>query len=154
MVALDTNRKRQAFYGRIEQRLDGCWNWTGTRTAAGYGVTGIRAGGETRAHRLSYRVHIGEIPNGKVIHHACENPACVRPEHLEAVTDRENLMASASTQARINSEKTHCIHGHPLSGDNLTIQVLRNGKEKRRCKACARRHRLESIERGRSNRAP
>lgn len=60
------------------------------------------------------------------------------PDHLEAVTPRENTMRGA-TPAATNTRLTHCKHGHPLSGGNLSISRDRNGKFMQRvCKACAR----------------
>ncbi len=75
-----------------------CWVWTGATHERGYGVIGRGARGEgnERAHRLSYRLYKGEIPEGKVILHKCGNTFCVNPNHLEAGTQKEN---AADTKA-------------------------------------------------------
>lgn len=66
----------------------GCWNWTGALTK-GYGR--IKVGGRTRiAHRVVYERLVGPIPEGLHLDHLCVNPRCIRPEHLEPVTTREN----------------------------------------------------------------
>ena len=70
--------------------VSGCWRWTGRATREGYGW--VWWDGRARwAHRLSYELHVGPIPEGLVVDHLCGHPWCVNPEHLEPVTERENL---------------------------------------------------------------
>ena len=67
-----------------------CWEWVGTCSAKGYGR--FSQGGQTReAHRVSYVMHKGQIPNGMQIDHICHNPPCVNPEHLRIVTPKQNV---------------------------------------------------------------
>lgn len=77
----------------------GCWLWTGCINPDGYGV--FR---NTSAHRLTYQESRGPIPAGLVLDHRCKNRRCVNPDHLEAVTQRENRRRSATLSASVVSE--------------------------------------------------
>jgi len=68
----------------------GCWIWLKAKKPSGYG--NLRKDGEWWiAHRYYYTVHKGEIPDGMVIDHLYKNSSCVNPDHLEPVTQAENL---------------------------------------------------------------
>lgn len=112
----------------------GCIEWTGRIDRYGYGQ--FRPGGrETTnmgAHRWAYSHFVGTIPDGFQIDHLCRNRACVNPEHLEAVTPRENVMRSLNPPS-LNAKKTHCVRGHPFSDENTDIR--RGGRV---CKTCRR----------------
>jgi hypothetical protein len=66
---------------------DGCWEWQGYRFirrghTTGYGKFGVTPTKTVQAHRYAYELWIGPIPDGMIVHHTCENYACVRPDHL------------------------------------------------------------------------
>jgi len=70
----------------------GCWEWLANKNNAGYGM--IRLGGKGRkalAHRVSYEMHCGAIPAGADVMHSCDNPACVRPDHLSVGSRSDNI---------------------------------------------------------------
>ncbi len=69
---------------------DCCWVWTGATNSDGYGV--IRCDGQlVYAHRVSYVMHGGELLDGEVVRHTCDNPPCVRPTHLVKGTVGQNI---------------------------------------------------------------
>ena len=107
-----------------------CWIWQGPKAKLGYGLFTVRIGLRVGAHRFAYEQTHGEIPDRMVIDHLCRNPACVNPDHLEAVTQSVNLKRGDNWQRR----KTHCPHGHPYSGTNLII----NPRGRRVCRECQR----------------
>lgn len=69
----------------------GCWEWTGTTNDQGYGLIKMCDRRNHRAHRVAYEFAYGPVPEGLVIHHVCMNKSCVRPTHLRAVTQLENI---------------------------------------------------------------
>lgn len=104
----------------VPQADSGCHIWVGAQQSRGYGLFQWR-GRLTTAHRVAYELYNGEIPEDHVVHHRCETPLCVNPEHLEAVTNWENLKLSGRGVAVENAEKTHCPKGHPYEGENLVV---------------------------------
>jgi hypothetical protein len=119
------------FWAKV-QKTDGCWLWVGSRMGSGYGQFGYAAGDLRMAHRMAYEFVKGTIPDGLDIDHLCRNRSCVKPDHLEAVTHRENMVRGETFAAR-NATKTHCKNGHPLSGSNLINQA----RGDRVCRICA-----------------
>jgi HNH endonuclease len=102
----------------------GCWLWTDHVQSGGYALFYIRGkvGNKEReyAHRFSYKLHKGPIPDGLTLDHKCKTRSCVNPEHLEPVTSAANTLRGRGPTA-INAAKTHCSRGHELSGDNLIL---------------------------------
>ena len=82
---------------------DSCWIWTGGINRRGYGKFSLFPIKSISAHRASYILFNGEIPEGKCVCHQCDNPRCVKPAHLWIGTTQEN------TQDMIN--KGRSLHG-------------------------------------------
>lgn len=110
-----------------------CWEWTAA-TTGGYGAFRHIPGSRKMqpAHVWAYKYLIGPIPPGLEPDHLCRNRPCVNPAHLEPVTRQVNLRRSPITLPSINAAKTHCVRGHPYSGDN--VRYTRDGS--RVCRTC------------------
>ena len=138
---------------------NGCWEVSSFKDKNGYAVvwfSGVK-GKEVviRAHRFTYEIHKGKIPEGLVIDHICRNTGCVNPDHLEAVTQsvnvkrsfrngelmrmlskeqrRERVRAAVIKSSEVARARTHCKRGHEFSLENTYVHPT---KGSRRCQAC------------------
>lgn len=107
-----------------------CWWWIGSVNRGGYGQFWLDNRMRT-SHRVAYELAVGPIPDGLQLDHLCRNTACVRPEHLEPVTSRENLMRG-DTLAAAAARRTHCTKGHPYDEANTYHHPV----GERRCRIC------------------
>ena len=82
----------------------GCWLWTGTLGRRGYGVV-IRAQKRIRAHRFAWTLEHGAIPDGLWVLHKCDNPRCVRPDHLFLGTHRDNVNDQVAKLRHMRGER-------------------------------------------------
>lgn len=76
------------FWSKVN-KTETCWEWTAASLPLGYGVIRVDKS-NVRAHRLSYEMHVGPIPEGMQVDHICHNPPCVNPEHLRLATNKQN----------------------------------------------------------------
>jgi len=106
---------------------EGCWEFTGTINAGGYGVIGIQ-NTKLYAHRLAYAVFVGKLDDRMVIDHLCRNRKCVNPEHLEQVTNAENLSRGEKGGVK---PKPACGRGHEFTEANTYMY-----RNQRKCKTC------------------
>lgn len=113
---------------------DECWPWRGGHDRDGYALFSIRAK-SVRAHRVTYEHEFGQIPDGLVIDHLCRNRGCVNPAHLEAVTNRTNVVERGRGVTSENARKTHCKRGHEFTEEN-TYHKPQQGGLARVCREC------------------
>lgn len=131
----DLRTDEERFWARVDKTGE-CWLWTGYLND-GYGIfwAGPRPRTPRGPHRVSYEWVKGAIPEGLQIDHLCRVRHCVNPEHLEVVTQRENILRGRGAAVG-NLEKTHCPRGHAYAGENLLIQGRK--RNQRACRTCGR----------------
>jgi hypothetical protein len=133
------------FFSRFVKLDSGCWQWRAHTDKDGYGVLpGDRK--NTRAHRLSYELHKGQIPDGFVICHHCDNPGCVNPDHLFVGTTKDNAqdalqkgrayVGEKNGRSKLTKENVKEILNSSLNGPQLAN------------KFGVTRHTINSVKRG------
>lgn len=114
------------FWSKVEPGENGCLEWTASHNGRGYGRCQIN-NRMRPAYHWTYEWNGGVIPDGMEIDHICENPKCVNPSHLEAVTPTEN-------KHRRIGRTSQCRRGHEYTDANTYI--CKDGD--RRCRECMR----------------
>lgn len=91
-------RRRAIEHLSMPEPNTGCWLWLGSISTCGYGQTSAMLGGRA-AHRCSFKAFKGEIPDRMEVDHRCGNRFCVNPEHLRALSHRDNVMSGKTSPA-------------------------------------------------------
>ena len=121
------NRARtlQERLSNYEENENGCWNWLGNVSSkTGYGLIGH--GGKTYlTHRLSYTFGVGEIPDGLMVLHKCDNRRCINPQHLYVGTHSKNMQDMARSNVLKGERNPKAIL---TEGDVVTIKSLIQSK--------------------------
>ena len=122
----------------LVDRTGECWIWVGRKTDLGYGLYCSKSR-TRRAHRVAWELSFGSIPTGLSVCHSCDNPPCVRPDHILLGTQVEN-MADAANKSRLPKgrnhwagRKAHCPQDHLYDLANTGFS-----RGERWCKTCAR----------------
>ena len=109
-----------------------CVVFTGKLNDAGYGH--VKADGKDwKVHRLMWTLLVGPIPDGMTLDHLCRNRACWWSDHLEPVTQGENVLRGFNPPA-LHARKTHCPQGHEYNVENTRVRP----SGKRSCIPCDR----------------
>lgn len=114
----------------------GCWIWEKGCNSQGYGALYVNKK-MNLAHRISYEIFIGLIPDGLLVCHKCDIKVCVNPNHLFIGTQKDNMQDHVKKGKHISGMalKTHCKLGHELFGNNLHFN--KNDKHPQRyCRKC------------------
>lgn len=114
--------EHERFFKKISKnQVTGCWDWTACiRSKFGYG--GMRFQGKLQdAHRVSWQIHFGPIPDGMYVLHTCDRPICVNPDHLYLGSPRDNVM-DAINKGRfvIFGQHTSKAKGQKIASNSLS----------------------------------
>lgn len=127
---------------RFEEKVaktEGCWIWIACKNSAGYGTIKRgkeNGGGMAYAHRVSYELFNGQVPEGACVLHSCDNPSCVNPAHLRVGNQSENIREMYS-KGRCTSRKK--IPSENVHSAKLTKQQVIEIREKYRSRQVSMR---------------
>lgn len=114
----------ERFWSHVDQS-GSCWEWQSTKTEKGYGRFDLSRNVHRKAHRLSYELAHGPLPARAILDHTCHNRACVNPDHLRIVTNKQNIENRSGAQ----SNSATGVRGvSPMPDGRYRAKVGHNGK--------------------------
>lgn len=117
------------FKGKYQEQSNGCYEWQAALNENGYGEFRVD-GGRKKAHRVAYTIFKGEIPEGLLVCHSCDNKKCVNPAHLWLGTDKDNAV-DRNTKNRQNKGSL-VNHAKLTEEDVISIKIrLKSGQTQR-----------------------
>lgn len=125
----------ERFKNKYTKDASGCWLWTAYKDRDGYGYLQV-SGKSIRAHRVSWELTNGPIPNGMFICHSCDTSSCVNSDHLFIGTGTDNMKDKINKGRDFNLNKQTCIRGHTFNEKNTRHHMRPGGKWHRICKPC------------------
>lgn len=129
-----------SFIDKIVVSDGGCWEWIASQDDRGYGQYSFQ-GRIQKAHRVSFKIAVGRIPEGLFVCHRCDNKQCVRPSHLFLGTQLDNIRDAISKGRIQRFRKDRCKRGHLFTNENS--QWDNALKTERHCRMCANQCRRE-----------
>ena len=113
----------ERFWSKVD-KTSTCWEWTGAKVHNGYGVFSLPGNKQQVAHKFSFRLALGEVPEKMELDHTCHNRACVRPDHLRLATHKQNQENRTGAQTNAASG----VRGVHRNGDKWRGAVRHNKK--------------------------
>jgi len=153
-IPVFTPLQSENFWAKVDKSGD-CWLWTAAKTRDGYGKFNVGRK-QVLAHRATYTMLVGEIPDGLEMDHLCRTRHCVNPTHLEAVTTTQNNLRIPRELAAdgrflppwVHSGKDvtgYCRNGHEYTESNT--YTYKDGRTD--CRTCQRANKAKAAARKR-----
>lgn len=126
---------KMRFMAKVAVQENGCWMWQGAKDRKGYGVfsvggrqydaDGKRQNSMKAAHRVSYELFNGGIPDGLFVLHKCDTPGCVNPEHLFLGTNLDNVRDMDAKGRRVNAPKHGSDHANSVLNEKQVMEIMK-----------------------------
>lgn len=122
---------KDRFWSYVEKKSEHeCWEWNGCIGKNGYGRTHENGRPDLRAHRVSYEITKGDIPNGLIVMHTCDNRKCVNPDHLVLGTHKENMHDMISKGRDVHNGLKGEHHSRAKLTENQVLDIRANNTSK------------------------